>query len=258
MKSTIKVVGLMTASLVSAQVLALDFLGAPKSSLGDNNFSAGIELTQGNLNVDRRAGFTEPGKIEHDLDQEKQGIRIGFGLNDETDVVLRAGKSDTDEVRYRGQPPITPQWSFDGSNDNYWGVGITTNVAKVAGVDIGATVSYTENRNEKGFVKALVGNNVSHNNTDWNETQFALGANYGLNDMINLYAGAFLHRVSGDTYTNCFGGCSPQKAALTEASDYGYYLGASLVAVNSLKVNLEYQNTGEADVTALTANWEFK
>jgi len=263
------VVGLIGVCFFSSTVLALSPMGPPKASLGQNQWSVGIDYGLETMDLEASSKINEtimtdppavadPRKVKHKIKDLKSNIvmgRVGYGFSDNWDAFVRLGIADGDgDIDQTYADGVTEKFKgYDGDFGFAWGFGTKATFWEDDKITWGGLFQITWLDPDDGDI-SLSGDTEFSGTADidfW-EIQIALGPTWRANDKLSVYGGPFLHFLDGDLdisgKTVDMGDEIHMKTSgdIEEKSLFGGYVGASWDVRKDISCYLEGQFTGDA------------
>ena len=254
---TIRLLGIVVimASLSGSAAFALDPMGPPRAGVNEGQFSFGADLSYGetdlkltggkwtNPNTDPSAGTLLDRTIK-DFETVKLYATAGYGFAENWEAFLGIGATKAefgDDL-----------WNSGEDFDSGTGLGIRGGVKATIfdfpdlDLQLGAIVQLNwANYDGKLVTSQQVGPDFV--DLDLIEMQIAVGATYLWEDGLTVYAGPFLHYFRGDLEQLDVGGFD-NPWDIDEGPIWGIYLGALLDLTENYVVNIEYQQSSDANV----------
>jgi opacity protein-like surface antigen len=235
--------------ILSANAMAIDFMGPPSASLDTGQWKIGYTYHQSKNDLlikDITRNGTDTGIGDLDLDGLKlvrNYFTFNYGLESrrwEVYGFLGGANMDIDDT------------SFDAGNEFAIGVGtkITTNLSK--DVDWGILVQTSwVNAEDKAVSGVFDSYSISGDaEFDMWELQVALGPTIK-NEGWKVYGGPFFHVIGGDTeFTGLlegFPGVANISGDLEQDNLFGGYIGIQIDLWKNVDIGVEYAYTGDAD-----------
>lgn len=257
---------LMAVAVCSSAALALPPMGPPTATLGEGQFSVGVEY--GYTDMEPEYSFKGTGTAtdtvpvppysETDkgtVDVFKSSMffgTIGYGLTDNWEAFVRLGAADLE----------LEDW--EGGYGFAWGAGTKLTFAQEGDVTWGALFQWTwfnPGDDDITYADVILGVPVSisgESEVDWWEIQVAVGPTWQVADTVCIYGGPFLHFVDGKYDEKASGamevGTPPvtynlswkASADVEQDSMFGGYVGAQWDVVENASLYAECQFTGDA------------
>lgn len=262
---------LVMVGLSGSTALALDPMGPPGSALREGDYRVTLDYAFGEMDLDLAGGKWsarldgdpyEAGAANSitikDFKTHRVYAGLGYGIYENWDVFARLGGANAtfgDSIWKDGE-------DFEGNNDLLVGAGIKGTFHETDRVRLGGLlqVSYAEYDGEldasgwpsSDFVEATV-----------TEAQLALGATYFWTRRVSLYAGPFVHYMTGDfkdtftMYDDDLSGLvhTVYTWEIDNGLTYGGYLGAQIALGHNCLFNVEYQMTSDANTIGMGLLW---
>ena len=288
---------LAMVALVSSTALALDPLGPPTAGLKAGKLSTSLEYQYSEMdlkltNLKERESSVEDGVLQYsdlykyestklkNLTQNKVYSNIGYGVADNWEIFLRLGGTDArtswNELEVGDPESSTYKEGFDGSAAFAWGLGTKVTFYQQDKLDLGALVQiHFTNLDVTTTEKYLGESGLPESDTydrelDMTEIQIALGPDYKLSETLSIYGGPFFDYVRGhysyketERYSETGEGTSVYvyrdnyHGKISEESCFGAYVGLKGDLSENLKVQSEFQFTGDAWAFGASVGWKF-
>jgi len=263
-------------------VLALSPMGPPKASLGQDQWSIGIEYSYEKMDLE--ASGTDR-NIEHipvlhitttrgkyNINDYESNIilgRVSYGISDNWEALLRLGVSDA-KCGIEQIYPDGTQHEYDGYDGSFgfaWGLGTKVTIWEDNDISWGGLLQITWMDPDDSSISSTISpGNLTYSGTAeiqfW-EVQLAIGPTWRLDDGFSIYGGPFLNFVDGDLDLSGqivdpgVGIDMESSGDIEEKSQFGGYVGASLDAGEGASYFVECQLTGDAWGIGIGAGWKF-
>ena len=243
------VVFLMAAGLWSSSALALAPMGPPKASLEQGQFSAGVDYSFSEIDVEVSGyGITFVGD---DVESNMVFANLGYGIAPNVEAFLRLGVADAESEGFSGDTEFAYGFGIKGTfaqeGDLVWG-GLFQ-MSWMTSEDTGTLVAYGHTFTGTQEIDAY-------------EIQIAVGPTYEM-EGLSVYGGPFLHFVGGnyDVSGSVAGPIVNESGSLSfdveQESEFGGYIGAQFDINENTSCNIEYQLTGDASAIGAGIVWRF-
>lgn len=262
---------LVVAGPGGSRALALDPMGPPGSILRMGDYKVSLDYAFGQMDLDLAKGRWstrldgEPynsGEAANitikDFKTHRLYAGLGYGIYENWDIFARLGGANAtfgDSIWGLGE-------DFESGNDLLVGAGIKgtfyeTDRLRVGGLLQGSYAEYdgkmdASDWSSSDFVEAGI-----------TEAQIAMGVSYLWTQRVVVYAGPFVHYMTGDfkdilnEYDDNLNGMvrGVYKWEIDNGLTYGGYLGAQIVLGQNCSCNIEYQQTPDANAIGLGVMW---
>lgn len=256
-KGKIRLLGIVVimVGLSGSPAFALDPMGPPRAGVSEGQFSFGTDMSYGEMDLKLTGGKwanpnTDPvaGTL---LDRTIKGFETtklyatagyGFAKNWEAFLGIGATKSEFgDDLWNSGE-------DFDSGIGLGVRGGVKTTIFDLPELDLqlGGLIQLNwANYDGKLTTSQQVGPDFVE--LDLMEMQIAVGATYLWADGLTIYAGPFLQYIRGDLEQLDVGGFD-DTWDIDEGPTWGVYLGALVDLTENCIVNIEYQQSSDANV----------
>ena len=277
---------LMVVGLCSSVVLALPPMGPPKAMVGQDQWTAGIGFSHGEMDLETRGkGQQDPGSgtfgavsfDEHEIENLTTNMilgSLGFGVSDTWDVFVSVGGADAEDDITEILPSGAVDNRYTGFDSSYeFCNGLRSKMTFWEDGDItwgGLFQIIWQNPDgevelDPGSISFVGTNKLSGDaELDFWELQIAVGPTWE-GDNFRVYGGPFLHFIDGDIdidVTGVDGVPSTWRVEssgdIREASQFGGYAGAQWLVHENATANIEIQFTADAWAVGLGAIWKFE
>jgi hypothetical protein len=252
---------LTVVSLVGPPAYALNPMGPPASDLRKGEYMGGIDVSLSRQDLETTPGawaryiggaLADSGAATlatlDNFEMYRAHATLGFGLTHSWEAFLRMGGTTGelgDEIWGEGE-------QFDSRTELAVGAGVKVTFFEEMALKIGGLVqaNYCE------FDGQLIASQWAAPHfieIEMLEVQAALGVTYLFSDRVSVYGGPFAHVIYGDldyVYCEADGGAVITWRFAWDIDDdiaYGGYLGTRVVLGKDCSLNVEYQQTGNAN-----------
>ena len=240
---------LMVAGLWSSSALALPPMGPPMASLEQGQFSAGVDYSFSEMDVEGSGhGLTATQK---DVETNMIFANLGYGLAPNLESFVRLGASNTEFE------------DFSGDTEFAYGFGIKTTFAQEGDLTWGGLFQMSWLNSEDTGNVFFEGHTITGKQEfDAYEIQIAVGPTYKI-EGLSIYGGPFLHLVSGNydwsgTVTGpVVNGSGSFSLDVEQESEFGGYVGALFDLTENASCCVEFQLTGDASAICTGIVWRF-
>jgi hypothetical protein len=255
---------LIMFGLCGPKAFALDMMGPPTAELEKGAFRAGIEYSQSTMELNLIEGRaiiyrdgslfgsgTVPSLTIKDYKVDTLYAAVGYGIFENCEVFLRMGTANATF----GDSLWEENEEFDSKNNFAIGAGAKATFYEGFDLKIGGLFQINQSEVDGKVDSSSLEIPQPHfAEISTTEMQIALGATYLWSGRVTLYGGPFIHFISGDfdyefnriTENNFDTGKYSWK--INEGPTYGGYIGAQIKLARESSINLEYQQTSDADV----------
>lgn len=243
--------------LCSSQVMALDFLGPPASTLLRGQTSVGLAYFSGqmDLDVDFRGGTTTY-KGEFDgVKQQRAFVDVSHGLDENIDIFGRIGGSRL-EIHER-------QWFagndhiFDGDMGFAIGGGVRGTFYEQNGTKFGGVAIFDWSETEDQRQAVLGDTAYTSAEIEYTEVLLACGVVHPLAPNVNVYGGPFFLWFDGELEGKGMEGPVQVKDDIEEDGNVGGYLGGVFEITDNWSLAAEFQWANGASGFGVNAIWAF-
>lgn len=268
-------------SLFSSVAVALPPMGPPKAMIGQDLWTAGLGFSHSEMDLEAHGKGRESqgGPFvtawdRHDIESLTTNMilgSLGFGVSDTWDVFVAVGAADA-------QDDITEELASGSDGNKYTGLDSSFEIC----YGLGTRVTFWEDgdvtwgalgqiiwQNPDGDIDMRAANDPTFQLTgdaelDFWELQIAAGPTWE-GEGLRVYGGPFLHIVEGDidldtTGVDAFAATWQVDSSgdLTEASQFGGYVGAQWDVNENTMANIEVQFTADAWAVGIGGVWRFE
>ncbi len=243
------VVFLMGVGLWSSSTLALAPIGPPKASLEQGQYSAGIEYSFSEMDIEVSGyGLTATQK---DVESNMVFANLGYGIVPNLEAFVRLGAANAETEGFSGDTQFAygfgTKATFFQEGDLIWG-----------GLFQMSWFNSEDTVNLVAFGHTFTGTQE----IDAYEIQIAVGPTYEI-EGLSIYGGPFLHLVGGnyDVSGTVTGPIVNESGSLSfdveQESEFGGFVGAQFDIAENASLCVEYQLTGDASAIGAGIVWRF-
>jgi hypothetical protein len=235
-------------SAFSTTSLALDLLGPPMAGLDQGQYSAGLEYSYSNMNVEVSGPYANVplrGDAVIDMQAQKYFARFGYGITGDWELYGLFGLSQADMEADDGGD------DFEGDDDWAYGIGTKKTLSQEGNTTWGAALQYTRGKSSDKFNRSstfgsgvISVSNGYRMQVKWYDVMLAVGPTIEENEQFSWYCGPFLHFLEGDIEVK--GSSGRQEHEIEQKLELGAFLGALFQLDQGVSVNIEGQLTPEA------------
>ena len=247
--------------LCSSQVLALDFLGPPASTLLQGQTSVGLAYLTGQMDLDVDARYSDGEStsfIKGEFDgvkQQRAFVDVSYGLDDNVDIFGRIGGSRLEIHEYTwfaGYDRV-----FDGDMGLAIGGGLRGTLYEQNGTKFGAVGEFNWSETEDQR-QAVLGNSAySSAEIEYYEIMLACGVVHPLAPNVNIYGGPFFYWLDGELEGKGMSGPVKVSDDIEESGNVGAYLGGLFEITDNWSLAAEFQWANGASGFGVNAIWNF-
>jgi hypothetical protein len=262
---------LLAVGLAAPAALGLDPMGPPTTSHKQGRFTAGIDYSYSNMDLELNDGrwieyldglFSDSGQAQsftlNNLKMNKAYVNLGYGIVDNLELFLRLGAAQADF----GDSIWEDNEQFDSGAELALGAGMRAKFYEQGNLTLGALLQASWARFD-GRLDAPHWAAADYAEIDLAEIQIAAGPTLRLADQISIYGGPFFHLIDGGLDDEFSG---PDPAGLRtskyswdieQTSTFGGYIGTRLDLGTNSFFNIEYHRTADADAVAAALLFKF-
>lgn len=243
------VVVLVVVSFFGSSSMALAPMGPPMASLEQGQFSAGIDYSYNEMDVEVSGyGLTVTVK---DVETNMIFANLGYGIVPNLELFVRLGAANADCE------------GFSGDTQFAFGFGTKATFAQEGDLTWGGLFQMSWLNSEDSGTYVLDGHTVTGTQEiDAYEIQIAVGPTYKM-DGLSIYGGPFLHFIGGNydwsgTVTGpIVSGSGSFSFDVEQESEFGGFVGAQFDLAENVSCCVEYQLTGDAWAIGTGVVWRF-
>ncbi|OHB61391.1 MAG: hypothetical protein A2167_03005 [Planctomycetes bacterium RBG_13_46_10] len=248
---------LSVTCLCSSEVMGLDMLGPPASTLVKGETSIGLAYFTGQMDLDVEMTSSSSVLARGQFDgvkQQRAFVDISHGITDNIDIFGRIGGSRLEIHEYAwfdGSDHI-----FDGDMGLAIGGGLRGTIYEHNSTKFGAVGLLNWSRTEDQR-QAVFGQPYTSATIDYYELMLALGVVHQLSQNVNIYGGPFLYWLKGDLDGK--GTDSPMKLSgdIEEDGNFGGYVGGEFKVTDNWSLLAEFQLANAASGFGISGVWRF-
>ncbi len=245
---------LLAAVLVlvySSAALALDPMGPPAAGLTKGQFSAGVEWSYTDMDLNRQGGWGGHLWGPLDMRMHKVYANLGYGITDNWDLFARLGGA---YMEFDSKPAEWKSNEWEGEDTGVPAAGAgakytfyeDTNL-KFGGLAQFSWVTFDGSQKPTPSSGDYEKSNFVLELTEW---QFAVGPTWAASDNFTLYGGPFWHLVDGWLSQG-------KNRGVIEKSVFGVYIGGQIDMSTNCFANIEWMYTEQSNGFAAGLIWTY-